>query len=150
MADTTTEAKRRWKMAAYVARAWETVGSVTSVDSRVTVDGRVLEGKAASVLIANCAEFIPPVVRFRKGVALDDGVLDVVILTAEGMFESLGVVLEWLTADGGSTRVQYARGRLVTVELDPAQPAQLDGEPAGTTPFTVRLHPGALRVLTPR
>jgi len=149
MAGTTREAKRRWKMAAYVARAWETIGAVKSVDCRVTVDDVVLEGKAASVLVANCAEFIPPLVTFRKGVAIDDGLLDVVILTAEGMFESLGVVLEWLTGDYGSTRVQFARGRVVRVEMEPIQPAQLDGEPAGKTPFTAELFPGALRVLTP-
>ena len=149
MAGTTREAKRRWKMAAYVARAWETMGTVKSVPCRVTVDGRVLEGTAASVLIANCAEFIPPLVTFRKGVALDDGLLDVVVLSAEGLFESLGVVLEWITGDHGSTRVHYARGRVVTVEMEPAQPAQLDGEPAGQTPFVVELLPGALRVLAP-
>jgi diacylglycerol kinase (ATP) len=150
MAGTTREAKRRWKMAAYVARAWETAGTIKSVDSRITVDDRVIEGKAASVLVANCAEFVPPFVKFRRGMALDDGLLDVVILTAEGMFESLGVVMEWLTEDFGSTRVQYARGRVVTVEMEPAQAAQLDGDPAGTTPFTAELFPGALRVLTPR
>jgi len=149
MAGTTREAKRRWKMAAYVARAWETMGTVKSVACRITVDGRALEGTAASVLIANCAEFMPPLVKFRKGVALDDGLLDVVVLSAEGLFESLGVVLEWITGDDGSTRVQYARGRVVTVEMEPGQLAQLDGEPAGQTPFTVELLPGALRVLAP-
>jgi diacylglycerol kinase family enzyme len=149
MATTTRAMKRRWKMAAYVARAWETGGNVKSVPCRITVDGRLMEGKAASILIANCAEFIPPLVKFRQGVAIDDGLLDVVILTAEGLFESLGVVLEWITGDDGSTRVQYARGRLITVEMDPHQPIQLDGEPSGTTPFTAELLAGALRVLTP-
>lgn len=149
MAGTTREAKRRWKMAAYVARAWETMGTVRSVDSRITVDGKVMEGRAATVLVANCAEFIPPLVKFRKGIALDDGLLDVVILSAEGPIESLEVVLEWITGDGGSTRVQYARGRVVTVEMEPVQAAQLDGEPAGSTPFTAELCPGALRVLAP-
>jgi YegS/Rv2252/BmrU family lipid kinase len=149
MAGTTSAAKRRWKMAAYVARAWETMGTVKSVQCRITVDGRALEGTAASVLVANCAEFIPPLLKFRKGVSLDDGLFDVVVLSAEGLFEGLGVVLEWITGDDGSTRVQYARGRAVTVEMEPAQPAQLDGEPAGRTPFAVRLLPGALRVLAP-
>lgn len=149
MAGTTAAAKRRWKMAAYVARAWGTGGTVKSVPSRITVDDRVIEGKASSVLVANCAEFIPPFVTFRKGVAIDDGLFDVVILTAEGLFESLGVVLEWLTGDDGSTRVQYARGRVVRVEMEPAQAAQLDGEPAGQTPFTVKLLPGGLRVIAP-
>lgn len=149
MAGTTREAKRRWKMAAYVARAWETMGTVKSVNCRITVDGRTMEGTAASVLVANCAEFIPPLVKFRKGVRLDDGLFDVVVLSAEGLFESLGVVLEWITGDDGSTRVQFARGRAVSVEMEPAQPAQIDGEPAGRTPFAVELLPGALRVLAP-
>jgi YegS/Rv2252/BmrU family lipid kinase len=149
MAGTTREAKRRWKMAAYVARAWETMGTVKSVRCRITVDDRTMEGTAASVLVANCAEFIPPLLKFRKGVALDDGLLDVVVLSAEGLFESLGVVLEWITGDDGSTRVQYARGRAVRVEMEPAQPTQVDGEPAGRTPFAVELLPGALRVLAP-
>jgi len=149
MASTTSAAKRRWKMAAYVARAWETMGTVKSVQCRVTVDGRTREGTAALVLVANCAEFIPPLVKFRRGVALDDGLFDVVILSAEGLFESLGVVLEWITGDDGSTRVQYARGRAVSVEMEPAQPAQLDGEPAGQTPFAVELLPGALEVVAP-
>ncbi|MDH4045069.1 MAG: diacylglycerol kinase family lipid kinase [Gemmatimonadota bacterium] len=149
MAGTTPAAKRRWKMAAYVARAWGTGGTVKSVPSRITVDDRVIECKAASVLVANCAEFIPPFVTFRKGVAIDDGLFDVVILTAEGLFESLGVVLEWITGDDSSTRVQYARGRMVRVEMEPSQAAQIDGEPAGRTPFTAELLPGALRVIAP-
>jgi diacylglycerol kinase (ATP) len=149
MAGTTTQAKRRWKMAAYVAQGWSTLGSVKSVPTRVTVDDRVIEGDAASVLVANCAEFIPPFVKFRKGVAIDDGLFDVIILTAEGLFESMGVVLEWITGDHGSTRVQYARGRVVHVEMAPDQAAQIDGEAAGRTPFTAELMPGALAVLTP-
>jgi YegS/Rv2252/BmrU family lipid kinase len=149
MAGTTSAAKRRWKMAAYVARAWETMGTVKSVPCRITVDGRTREGMAASVLVANCAEFLPPLVKFREGVAIDDGLFDIVVLSAEGLFESLGVVLEWITGDYGSTRVQYARGRRVSVEMEPDQPAQVDGEPAGRTPFAVELLPGSLEVLTP-
>jgi diacylglycerol kinase family enzyme len=136
-------------MAAYVAQGWSTLGSVKSVPTRVTVDDQVIEGGAASVLVANCAEFIPPFVKFRKGVAIDDGLFDVVILTAEGLFESMGVVLEWITGDDGSTRVRYARGQIVSVEMAPDQAAQIDGEPAGRTPFTAELLPGALTVLTP-
>jgi YegS/Rv2252/BmrU family lipid kinase len=150
MASTTREAKRRWKMAAYVARAWGALGRVKSVPCRVTVDGVTLEGEAASIMVANCAEFIPPLVKFHPRVAIDDGVFDVVMLNAEGLLESLGVVLEWMAAGGRSGRVRYARGRVVSVDMEPAQPVQLDGEAAGTTPFTAELLPGALRILTNR
>jgi diacylglycerol kinase (ATP) len=149
MATTTTEAKRRWKMAAYVARAWMTISRVRSVPCRVTVDDVVHEGEAASVLVANCAEFIPPLVKFRRGVAIDDGVLDVVMLNAHGFFQSLGVLFEWVTGSR-SRRIRHARGRRITVEMDPCQPVQFDGESGGRTPFTAELLPGALKVLARR
>jgi YegS/Rv2252/BmrU family lipid kinase len=149
MASTTTEAKRRWKMAAYVARAWVTMSRVRSVPCRITVDDRVLEVEAASVLVANCAEFIPPFVKFRRGVSIDDGLLDVVMLDAHGFLGSLGVVLEWVTGMT-SSRIQHARGRRVTVAMEPSQPVQFDGEEGGITPFTAEVIPGGLIVMAHR
>jgi diacylglycerol kinase (ATP) len=152
MATTTTEAKRRWKMGAYVARAWETIGKVRNAPYRVTVDGTVLEGQAASIMVANCGEFIPPLLRFRPGIAIDDGLLDVIILSADTFPESVGVVLQWLggpVAQAGSDSIRYARGVTVTVETEPARAVQMDGEAVGTTPFTAELLPGALQVMIP-
>lgn len=146
MATTTTEAKRRWKMAAYAARAWVTLSRVNSVPCRVTVDGTVHELEAASILVANCAEVIPPLVKFRRGVAIDDGLLDAVMLDAHGFIQSLGVVIEWMTGRA-SKRIRHARGQCVTVEMEPAQPVQFDGESGGTTPFTAELIPRALDVM---
>jgi len=147
MAGTSSGAKRRWKLAAYVAQAWTAISHVQNVPYRVTVDDRVLEGTAATVLVVNCGEFIPPFARFGTGIALDDGLLEVVILRAEGRIESAGVVWQLLRGRAnGDGRVRYARGRRVTVETTPARPMQLDGEAAGTTPFTAELIPGAIRV----
>lgn len=148
MSTTSTEAKRRWKMGAYLVRAAETIVEVRSVATRVTVDGRVTEGHAASVMVANCAEFVPPFLRFRPGVALDDGLFDVIILRADGFLDGVGAFLQLMGGTGGD-QVLYARGRVVTVEMDPARSAQADGDAAGTTPFTARILPGALRVLVP-
>ena len=82
MAHTSREAKRRWGFAAYMARAWHLVKDTAPVPYTVTVDGRVLDLQASSVLVANCSEFIPPVLRLGPGIALDDGVLDAVIFSA--------------------------------------------------------------------
>jgi diacylglycerol kinase family enzyme len=150
MGTTTTAAKRRWKMGAYVARAAETIIEVHNVATRITVDGSAFECAAASVLVANCAEFVPPIIRFKaRGVSLDDGVLDVVVLRADGFLDSVGAVIQFMGGLGGG-QVRYARGTEVTVEMEPARPMQMDGEAAGDTPFTARVLPGALRVLVPR
>lgn len=149
MAGTSHAAKRRWKLAAYVAEGWNQLSAVQNVPYRVTVDGKLLEGTAASILVANCAEFIPPYFRFGRGIALDDGMLEVIMMSAEGLVETVDVLWQLVRGKGnGNGRVRYARGRVVTVETTPGRPVQLDGEAAGETPFTAELLPGALHVFT--
>lgn len=151
MASTTTEAKRRWKFAAYVAQGWGKISDVRNVPYRITVDGLVLEGEAATAMVANCGEFVPPLLKFGPGVALDDGVFDVLILSAEGFLESVGVALHLISGAGETHEgIRLARGRVVRVEMDPPQPVQLDGDVIGETPFTAELLPGGLSVLVPR
>src|SRR5438093_7707793 len=65
MANTAAAEKRRWKMAAYVARALAALPNVTSPLHRVTVDGVAHDLPAALVLVANCGELVPPFLRLR-------------------------------------------------------------------------------------
>jgi len=150
MAATGAAEKRRWKMAAYVARALAALPQVTSSLHRVTVDGEARELRAAMVLVANCGELIPPFLRLREDIAPDDGWLDVVALAAEGTLASLSAFLDLLRRPrNGSGRVWFGRGRTVRVEVleGPPRPMQLDGEPGGDAPFEARLLPGALPVI---
>src|SRR6266496_2199436 len=152
MAGTGPAEKRRWKMAAYVARAFAALPSVTSPLHRVTVDGVARELPAAMVLVANCGELVPPFLRLRHDIAPDDGWLDELALRAEGTWQSLSAFVELLrrpTNGGSARRVWFGRGRTVRVEVleGPPRPIQLDGEPAGDAPFEARILPAALRVI---
>lgn len=153
MADTDLQAKRRWKLGAYVARAAMTLNSVRSAPHRVTVDGTTHEVRAAMLLVLNCGQLPPGFFKLRSMLAPDDGWLDVVALDADGAFQSASAVIELLVgngkADGKGRRVWWARGREVRVEVanGAQRPVQLDGEVTGTTPFEARLLPGALAVL---
>jgi diacylglycerol kinase (ATP) len=150
MARTGSAEKRRWKRAAYVMRAFAALPDVTSPLHRVTVDGVARELPAAMVLIANCGELVPPFLRLGDNIAPDDGWLDVVVLRAEGVFQSLSAFVELLRrpANGGR-RLWFGRGRTVRVEVleGAPQPMQLDGEPWGDAPFEARLLPAALSVI---
>ena len=159
MARTAAAEKQRWKMGAYVARAVEMLSDVMSARFRVTVDGAAHEVTAAMLLVANCGQIMPPLVRFRSDVRPDDGWLDVMALRADGLLDgvrALGELL-WATRDsaptttsGAPTRVWFGRGRTVRIEsLGEPHPVQLDGEAAGETPFEARLVPGGLPVLAP-
>jgi diacylglycerol kinase family enzyme len=151
MADTGLQAKRRWKLGAYVARAAMTLNTVRSAPHRVIVDGTAHEVPAAMLLILNCGQLPPGFLKLRSTLAPDDGWLDVVALDADGVFQSASAVIELLLGNGKNKgrRIWWARGREVRVEVPngAARPVQLDGEVTGETPFEARLLPGALAVL---
>lgn len=150
MAATSERAKRRWGIGAYIAEAWQRLGDVASVPHRIVVDDVPLETRAATVLVANCGEVIPPFVRLKPDVTPDDGALDVVVLSADGPVDGVGVFWRLLLGGtNGDRGIQYARGRRVRIEATPARPVQLDGEAAGATPVVAEVMPGAIRVLVP-
>src|SRR5207247_1365129 len=87
--------------------------------------------------------------RAGEAVATDAGL---VTLRADGAVEAAAAFLELLRGSkNGAGRVRFARGRNFRIEVipggGPPLRVQLDGEVVGTTPFEVRLLPGALRVL---
>ena len=153
MAGTLSEHKRRWGMAAYVATTLRLIPEIRSTTHLITIDGVEYDAEAAMVLVANCGEVIPPLIRLRPGIRPDDGLLDVVVMRANSFGQSVRAVWDLLrdapTAEGQETFVGYARGREIRVETDPVQPVQLDGEPGGETPFTVSVVPGAIRIMVP-
>lgn len=153
MAGTLAEHKRRWGMAAYVATTLRLMPDLRSTVYSITIDGVCYQAEASLVLVANCGEVIPPFIKLGRGIAPDDGMLDVVVLRANNLSQSVRAVWDLLrmgsSALGEGAYVGHARGREVRVETDPIQPVQLDGEPGGTTPFTASVVPGAIRILVP-
>jgi len=153
MAGTLSEHKRRWGMAAYVATTLRLMSELRSSLHCITIDGVEYDANAALVLVANCGEVIPPFVKLGPGISPYDGMLDVIVIRADSFPQSLRAVWDLLRltpgASGLDTHVGHARGREVTVDTDPVQPVQLDGEPGGATPFTARVVPGAIRIMVP-
>ena len=152
MAATSPERKRRWGMGAYVATTVRVIPQIRSRPHLITVDGVSFEAPAAMVLVANCGDIVPGMVRLGHGFAPDDGWLDVVVIRADGLWDAVRVVwhvLRDLPAAGrGGTFLGYARGRVITVETDTPQPVEMDGDPNGETPFTAEVVPGAVTVVT--
>jgi YegS/Rv2252/BmrU family lipid kinase len=155
MAETSIKDKQRWRFAAYVATTLRLMPQLRSATHLITVDGMEYEARAAMVLVANCGEVIPPLVKLRSGISNTDGLLDVVVVRADSFTEGVRAIWELLRERGSIAGrvdpgyVGYARGRVVTVRTDSEEPVQLDGEPRGTTPFTAEIVPRAINVITP-
>lgn len=154
MGETAVEDKRRWGIGAYLATTLRVLPELRSTQCTVTVDGETLETNAALVLIMNCGEMIPPLVRVRPEINPEDGILDLVAITADSPWQGLrGLFRVILDGRRGEIRetpyIRYARGTRFTVEAADRLPVQFDGEAGGTTPFTAEVVPRALTVMTP-
>ena len=150
MAETSGALKRRWGIGAYVATTLRLLNEIQSIRYRIRVDGVDFDANAALVLVANCAEVIPPLLRFGDGVRPDDGLLDVVVLRADSLADGVHAFWHFLRrAEGPDSRIGHVRGREIHVETDHPVPVQLDGDLGGSTPFTVTVVAGAIRVMAP-
>lgn len=154
MAGTGSERKRRWGMGAYVATTLRLISQVRSTPYHLTVDGMEYDANAAMILVANCGEVFPPFIRLKSGIRPDDGLLDVIVLRADNLGQSVRAVWDLLREPamhgGAGSFVGYARGEEITIATaEGPEPVQLDGESAGETPFTATVVPGAIRIMVP-
>lgn len=147
MALTTRAQKRRWGMAAYVGFVLRTV-RIERRPVRVTVDGECARHRAASVIVANCGEILPRLLPLGREVAFDDGVLDVVVLEANGL-AGMAVAVAALLAGRETRYIRRMRGTEVRVETEAPQPVQADGDLCGATPLRATVIPGGLSVVAP-
>jgi diacylglycerol kinase (ATP) len=153
MGETATDAKRRFGMGGYIATIFRVLPEIRSTPVRITIDDTPLERPAALVLALNCAEIVPRVLRVREGAELDDGLLDLIVISADTPWEVIRAVwrvFQNVVVSGGETAyLAYARGQRITIEASDPLPVQYDGEAAGSTPATISVVPGALRVMAP-
>jgi YegS/Rv2252/BmrU family lipid kinase len=151
MTGTSGEAKRRFGMAAYVVKTLEVLGKLETVRHCITIDGNTREIDATSVLVLNCGEIIPPILKAKKDISLRDGMLDVILFNPTGYFESVGVFYQMVSGrTNGQGRLQFARGKVIKVETERPQLVEMDGDGAGRTPFTAEVLPGGIEVYLPR
>jgi diacylglycerol kinase family enzyme len=141
--------KRHAKMVAYFAQGIGLSMKAKPTAFTLTVDGTVTELSATTVLVANCPRVFPPHARLRPGIAMDDGILDIVALNVSGPADTLRLWYTLAREQDDPRRIRHLRGREVHVESPDVLDAQCDGDVVGTTPFTARVLPGALEVLTP-
>ena len=78
----------------------------------------------------------------------DDGLVDVMLVSKNR--HSLNELTHYALHVGHSKVHGYhAQGKEVTVETNPPQTVWLDGELSGNTPVTIKVHPGAVKIVVP-
>jgi diacylglycerol kinase (ATP) len=154
MASATRDLKDRWGVGAYVVAAVKEALAATPVPFHLTVDGRELDVRAVSVMLANVGELFTSFLPFalpltpRPRRSWQDGLFDVVILAPRNLGDVANVL--WKAARrqfAGDDRLLHFQATQVRIEADPPVAVQIDGDPAGVTPVSAAVAPGGVLVM---
>ena len=132
-------------------RGLATLGGVDQVDYRITCDGEVYEARGITCIVANGAGF-GGVGSVAEGITSDDGKLDVLVFTGEGLKSPVKTAAKALPGVAKSHTLPddaVRSGAHIVVECSNPQAIVVDGEPAGNTPMEVKVRPGALHLVVP-
>jgi diacylglycerol kinase family enzyme len=131
MASVEPRLKERVGWWAYVVTGLQLMrGRKTKVVLRMD-DQEPVHRRMRSVIVGNCGELTGGV-RLMPGARLDDGWLDVVVITAGGVVGWAAVIGAVLTRSRrGHPVLEHFRCREIEVRAEAPQQVQLDGDPAG-------------------
>lgn len=153
MRKTSPEVKRRFGMLAYL---WTIVKEVIGVQPRrflLNIDGKPLRvPQATEVLVSNASILKEPLTLLGPPGDFRDRQLDVQIITAVSLAETLKMLWGLLLFHNREPRLKQIRARdKIRIEtLGRPVSVQADGELLGTTPVEITLVPAAVNVIVPR
>lgn len=107
--------------------------------------------KIRSVLFANCG-LIPGGIDFIPQAMIDDGMLDIVVMSPRSAFGWIAMYAKVLFKHNRNLPVMnFYRSGKVTISSQEPMATQLDGDPSGeATEVTVQVQPGSLLVRVPK
>jgi YegS/Rv2252/BmrU family lipid kinase len=152
IAETSTDAKQRWGVLAYVAQTIRQLADLTSFRVELDTGRRSVSCDVVAVAVANVAPTKTILAQGPAAIEADDGLLDITIVAADGVGDLVAAAAElFRSARAGEAaddpRIGYLRAASVRIDCDPPQRLLVDGEDAGTTPISLRAVPRSLWVV---
>ncbi|MFP4311116.1 MAG: diacylglycerol/lipid kinase family protein [Nitriliruptoraceae bacterium] len=134
---------------AYVASGVQNLFDLQQVELELELDGEVRRMDGHTVLCLNIGRIGDTFV-VDETIEPDDGSLHVGVVTDPGAAGAVVTALTMATGDREKhADVVWSTCRRVRVTATPPLEVQVDGDPAGETPFELALLPGAVTVLVP-
>lgn len=157
------EAKDKYGVFAYLWAAAQNLAAPQVARYQLVIDGEEIEVEGVTCIVANSGNIGLSGVNLIADTAVDDGLLDVIVIEQAGVktfFDVAGAVLGINQTDSGSdsasddktkralgSAIRRWQAKEVEVTCDPPQSIQSDGELLDGNHIHCRIAPGALRVL---
>ena len=147
--NTSRRQKQRFGWLAYIPSAVRSL-RLPPARFQVTTEHAAFELTSPMVVVANGAGIIRPELPIYPGIAYDDGLLDLIAVTATAPSDIASVLARFASRRmNRSPHILHARARTIEIEADPIMPIQLDGNVSGTTPALIELRPHPARMIRP-
>lgn len=142
--------KEKYGQFAYVLSALEKHHDLTTVHYSLNLDGEEVLTSGVICLVLNISDIGLGSFSLAHNVQENDGMLDLFVLTRANISAILSTALDLFEhQDPPSTILLHRQAKRITINAMPSQPTSIDGEPEGTTPITIKVHPQALHVIVP-
>lgn len=140
--------KDKYGLAAYTIAAFKAMDTSQEVAYTINLDGELINIDGVGCRVDNSSNIGVPGVSINPSTDVSDGYFDVLVWRDIAL--SLSSVVTGIKNKETHKDVYHNwRAREITIETDQPQPTQGDGEVWGQTPISIRVLPGAMRVLVP-
>ncbi|MDW5564182.1 MAG: diacylglycerol kinase family protein [Methanomassiliicoccus sp.] len=135
---------------AYMVAMFRALGELRPLYAHCRIDGRQVEMWVNQLVIANAGILGTEPLRLGPGIRPDDGKVEVVAMRGRGRLDYLSSGMSMVLGNFQDPGLRYYEVRHeVVLETRPRTAIKADGEYIGETPLTLRVRPGAVKVITP-
>jgi YegS/Rv2252/BmrU family lipid kinase len=142
------ELKDRYGIMAYSIAALKAMKDAKQVKYYFNLDGEEFEEEGVTCLVDNAGNFGVAGFTASKNISVFDGLLDVILVRDRSFQSFVSVGKSVATSAPTQDTVHHWQAKEISIRTDPPQNIQVDGEVGWETPVTIKVVPGAVRVLT--
>lgn len=146
---TDRELKEKYGIFAYIMGATQALHNVKQAHYNLVLDGEPFECTGITCLIANAGYFGVPGLMLDPNVKIDDGLLDVFVLRKMDLIQLFSLAATIVGGNEVKDKALHWQVESVSIEADPVQATQADGEMWGESPLEIKVSKDALQVLVP-
>ena len=143
------EAKDRLGVLAYFVSSIQALRNAETVKYRVTIDGKMFETEGVSCVILNAGQFGIPGVTIAPSIDMSDSQLDLLVFKSKSLPALVSLAAAVVSQNEQAAPYDLYQGREITVEPEPYQPVQVDGEVFEPGPVRAKILPCAARYIVP-
>ncbi len=144
---TSREMKDKYGTLAYAVSGFRRAEHAKEIPYQVSIDGQTISIPAMKCYVVNAGKTGTGVSVTGSDSVIDDGEVEVFILDLKNLQTLSSTIGRMLHIHTSKTERYIWRGKEITIDTEPDQPVWTDGEYTGRTPISLKVVPGALKVV---